>query len=210
MLFNFVKPFSYRFCNASLHRSQWITHFPFSSIFFFRFYISITLFPNYFCHKFFQYFIHSVIVVRVVILTGVGVGNFIDFIGIQPDLLFAAAHNRGCQPLLKFQGTVKNTRFLIKIHCFFIKAQFNYVLQVHFEQIEYVLNVLFHKNHKNSYLMVSTCNRRFSERQEKLLNGNSSHFRKFFHQSSNSICQNDWTVLYLQMWQCCICMFMQL
>uniref|UniRef100_A0AAG5CRF2 Uncharacterized protein n=1 Tax=Anopheles atroparvus TaxID=41427 RepID=A0AAG5CRF2_ANOAO len=39
------------------------------------------------------------------LLTGVGVSNLVDFIRIQPDLLLAASHNRGCQPLLKLEGT---------------------------------------------------------------------------------------------------------
>lgn len=43
-------------------------------------------------------------------LTRVGVSDFVDFIGIQPDLLFAAFHHRGCEPLLQFEGTGKETR----------------------------------------------------------------------------------------------------
>jgi hypothetical protein len=41
------------------------------------------------------------------LLTRVGVSNFVDFIWIQPDLLFAAFHHRGCEPLLQFEGTEK-------------------------------------------------------------------------------------------------------
>uniref|UniRef100_A0A1L8EGN8 Uncharacterized protein n=2 Tax=Haematobia irritans TaxID=7368 RepID=A0A1L8EGN8_HAEIR len=39
------------------------------------------------------------------VLAGVGVCDLINFIGIQPDLLLAASHYRGCQPLLKFKRT---------------------------------------------------------------------------------------------------------
>uniref|UniRef100_A0A1W7R4X6 Secreted protein n=1 Tax=Aedes albopictus TaxID=7160 RepID=A0A1W7R4X6_AEDAL len=38
-------------------------------------------------------------------LAGVGVSNLVDFVRIQPDLLLATSHNRGCEPLLKLEGT---------------------------------------------------------------------------------------------------------
>lgn len=38
-------------------------------------------------------------------LTRVGVSDLVDFVRIQPDLLFAAFHHRGCEPLLQFEGT---------------------------------------------------------------------------------------------------------
>lgn len=33
-------------------------------------------------------------------LARVGIGDFVDFIGIKPDLAFPAAHHRGSEPLL--------------------------------------------------------------------------------------------------------------
>ena len=33
-------------------------------------------------------------------LAGVGIGDFVDFVGVEPDLAFAAADDGGCKALL--------------------------------------------------------------------------------------------------------------
>ena len=43
-------------------------------------------------------------------LTGVGIGDFIGLIGVQPDLLFATAKDTGGKPLLKPEHTVTNRK----------------------------------------------------------------------------------------------------
>ena len=43
-------------------------------------------------------------------LTGVGIGDFISLIGVQPDLLFATAEDTGGKPLLKPEHTVTNRK----------------------------------------------------------------------------------------------------
>uniref|UniRef100_A0A2M4C1L6 Uncharacterized protein n=1 Tax=Anopheles marajoara TaxID=58244 RepID=A0A2M4C1L6_9DIPT len=43
------------------------------------------------------------------VLAGVGVSDLVNFIRIQPHLLFAASHHRGCQPLLQLKGTESKT-----------------------------------------------------------------------------------------------------
>ena len=43
-------------------------------------------------------------------LTGVGIGDFISLIGVQPDLLFATAKDAGGKPLLKPEHTVTNRK----------------------------------------------------------------------------------------------------
>merc|ERR1719278_340116 len=37
------------------------------------------------------------------ILSGVGVADLGDLVGVQPNLIFAAFKDRGCKPLLKYQ-----------------------------------------------------------------------------------------------------------
>ena len=42
---------------------------------------------------------------RAGVHTGVGIGNFIDLVGVKPDFPFATFHDRGRKPLLKTQVT---------------------------------------------------------------------------------------------------------
>ena len=39
------------------------------------------------------------------ILPGIGVGNLVDFVGVQPNLVLAALHHAGGKPLLELKGT---------------------------------------------------------------------------------------------------------
>lgn len=41
------------------------------------------------------------------LLTGVGVGDFVHLVGVQPHLLLAASHNGGGKPLVQLEGTVQ-------------------------------------------------------------------------------------------------------
>ena len=38
---------------------------------------------------------------RIVTLTGVGEGNFVGLVGVDPNSLFTALEHGGCEPLLK-------------------------------------------------------------------------------------------------------------
>lgn len=44
------------------------------------------------------------------LLTWVCVGDFIDFVRIQPNLLFTTSHNRGCKPLLELERTARRRK----------------------------------------------------------------------------------------------------
>lgn len=69
-------------------------------------------------------------------LTWVGVSNFVDFIWIQPDLLFAAFHHWGCEPLLQLEGAkiiekiCKNLVQLIKGYVKIFEISSNYVIDL--------------------------------------------------------------------------------
>ena len=54
------------------------------------------------------------------VLPRVGVGNLVDLVGIEPDLVAAALHRRGGEPLLKFErrhrcGLEENTLVILEI-----------------------------------------------------------------------------------------------
>jgi hypothetical protein len=44
-------------------------------------------------------------------LTGIGLCNFSDFIGVQPDLVFTTTKNLRCQALLGTEQTARNKKY---------------------------------------------------------------------------------------------------